>query len=181
MRRFLNPKAGQDPVIQRARDEVAGIVKSKDIDTLQRIVAETTWEVARDEWAARWTLKESRGHACICRVVRGTRGRCSYGRRGSPCAGPDCFCNLRDHGTLWNFDGKPAVYVGQPYGPIDPPALRALADFADAHNLRVYVDNRPSWHFPGRVLTVEFWNPLARVAAEQAAEERRKAQPARKG
>jgi hypothetical protein len=58
-----------------------------------------------------------------------------------------------DHRSLWVHEGKPAVYVSQPYA-LTMTKLRRLVRFCDEHGLTALVDSWPAWHFPGRVLHV---------------------------
>ena len=60
-----------------------------------------------------------------------------------------------DHTTLWNIDGKPAVYVSQPYG-LSLDRLKEICAACDQHGLTVEVGAWPAWHFPGSVLHVEY-------------------------
>jgi hypothetical protein len=57
-----------------------------------------------------------------------------------------------DHGTRWTRDGRPYCLVGQPYGLSDDEVGKLAA--LRQQGLQVSIDTRPSWHYPGSVLTV---------------------------
>jgi hypothetical protein len=61
-----------------------------------------------------------------------------------------------DHPSLWIRDGKPAVFVFQPYGVQD---VAALGAFCAARSLECSIDTWPAWHNPGRVVFVEIHRP----------------------
>lgn len=68
---------------------------------------------------------------------------------------PKCFWlpAANDHVSLWLRNGKPHVYVSQPYG-LTLSDMRALVQFCDAHGLDAAVSAR-SWRFPGSTLLIE--------------------------
>lgn len=102
--------------------------------------AEETGDIAA-AWALRNNVQISTGTRCPCRLTRRT---CGY-RMDECCRPPG-----DDHGSLWNKNGKPWVYVFQPYG-ID---AAALGTWCDAHGLTAFIDVKPAWHGHG-VLHVE--------------------------
>lgn len=59
-----------------------------------------------------------------------------------------------DHSSLWLKDGRPYLFVGQPYG-LTLRDLREIAALCDEHGLTAEVDAGLSWWYPGRTLLVE--------------------------
>lgn len=62
-----------------------------------------------------------------------------------------------DHEAMFVKDGKPYLYVSQPYG-LFPDEARALARDCKLVGLKFRV-SRFGWHAPGRVLLIEVYNP----------------------
>ena len=59
-----------------------------------------------------------------------------------------------DHACMFDKDGKPAIFVFQPYH-LDLEQLRGIVNTCDAYNLDVSISTQPAWHYPGHVLFVE--------------------------
>lgn len=57
-----------------------------------------------------------------------------------------------DHGTRWTKDGKPFMIVGQPYK-LEVNNLEELGQLR-TEGFDVWCGAYPSWHNPGRVLSV---------------------------
>lgn len=97
-------------------------------------------------WAERHRLRKSqRWHVCPCQLIGGRTS-------------PDCpdGGGWLDHVSLWNRDGKPAVFVSQPYG-VTTRGLSVLLDWARAHDVHVNIN---SWSFYGHGSTqIELWAP----------------------
>jgi hypothetical protein len=65
---------------------------------------------------------------------------------------PSLACD--DHCTLWsNKETKEYWWLSQPYG-ITQNDARKLNEDAEKYGLEFMIDAWPSWHFPGRVLTI---------------------------
>jgi hypothetical protein len=77
------------------------------------------------------------------------------------CNFQDCAPPAGDHDTLWLKDGKPALYLMQPYG-LAWDDMKKLVTFCERHGLRAQVDTWPSFHFPGWVLSIEIEKEVAR-------------------
>jgi hypothetical protein len=60
-----------------------------------------------------------------------------------------------DHTSLWLHDGKPAIWVSQPYG-VSNFVLAEIAIVATRFRLRCDIDTWPAWHYPGHVLMLEW-------------------------
>ena len=114
----------------------------------------------KTEWADRYGLKESkRSQVCICPLY-GAKGCKKYICQNVP--------PQSDHATLWNLNGKPTVFVMQPYGPIRADSL-VLWCRARSTPLEVNINTWPAWHYAGHVLHVE----IATLAGFKAIEEAR--------
>ncbi|MDP9019538.1 MAG: hypothetical protein M3N25_01840 [Actinomycetota bacterium] len=106
---------------------------------------------ARDAWAARHGLKRSqRRHECPCALI-GYR-HAPYGQSQGGCA---LTRNWADHVSLWNYAGRPAVFVAQPYQVTG--GLDRLANWAKFHGVTLKV-HANSWYGFG-TLQVELWAP----------------------
>ena len=92
------------------------------------------------------TLRQSRGHPCIQRLL----GRRCFdgGNRRYPCSPP-----ASDHPTLWLHEGKPYVFISEPYR-LTLSDVRDIIAFADDNDLEVTIDAGLSCHFPGRTVAV---------------------------
>lgn len=132
----------RDAAYIRAVDAIAALPNT---DAQRRAYAEASWRRLCDDWARMNGLKLSQGHACINRLM---------GKRCTGWPDRDCRPPMADHCSLWNKNGKPEVYVTQPY-PQATSELEQLFGFCKERNLHVTVGTWPSWHFPGAVLTVE--------------------------
>lgn len=73
-----------------------------------------------------------------------------------------------DHCSVWRrisskgFEST-EVFVSQPY-PLSDRLFQEMKDFADEHGLCFWIGERPAWHFPGRVLHVEWARPSSTFA-----------------
>jgi hypothetical protein len=124
------------------------LARAEGVDIAHRAFAEVAWARHRDAWANVLDLRPStRDASCWCLL---TTQRCTTVR------GLHSPVGWGDHGSLWTFDGRPVVYVGQPYG-LDAGGRAELDAVCAAHGLEYFLDARPGWHFPGAVLTVEVW------------------------
>jgi hypothetical protein len=103
---------------------------------------QTTIDALAAEWAQRYGLKRSYAHSDPVPWLLGLRTT-TYQRQ------PRWF----DHGTRWTRNGRPCVLVGQPYGLTDED-VEELDRLHLDHALRIVVDVRPCWHYPGGTLGV---------------------------
>ena len=103
----------------------------------------------------RYGVKESRGVVCWQRLLG---KRCpTYQSSSQKYDVPHvCYPPHSDHVTLWNKNGKPHFLVSQPYGPWHYNRILKIGEFCEKNNLEFLIDAWPSWHYPGRVLTVIF-------------------------
>jgi hypothetical protein len=62
-----------------------------------------------------------------------------------------------DHLDLWLHNGRGVLLTGQPYG-VDDRGLEQIRELID-HGFGVGIDASASWHFPGRTVLIEVWNP----------------------
>ena len=88
-------------------------------------------------------LKPTSGRVDLCRLT-GKRARADNGY----------YMGWIDHPSLWIKDGKPEVFISQPYQ-LSLEDMRELIATCDAFGLEAMVDTWPSWHFPTGVLTIK--------------------------
>ncbi len=88
--------------------------------------------------------------------------RCAHALIGKRCYrildSDACFPPGHDHSSLWGRDGKPLVFLSQPY-PIGNDTIVESVAFCQRLGLSMAISTWPSFHFPGAVLSVEYWNP----------------------
>lgn len=152
-RRFMsNPTQKQLEAVQAMR---AVLTENGESGTAvaTRAFAEATYQERLQTWAVTRHLKQAGGHVCIARLLG---KRCSIGYQNAE-SKPPCLPPGSDHASLWNRDGVPFVFVFQPYG-MSYEAIRELTAFCEQWELRFDIDDWPSWHFPGAILTVEIHN-----------------------
>lgn len=145
MRRFMHKPTD---LYSRAVKALSLLCMAEGADAALRAYAEATWEEHQKQYAKKYGLKLSNGRICLARLLG---KKCDYhsDHSGIPCRPPGA-----DHDSLWLKDGKPYVYVSQPYG-LSAREMRELVSMCDRHGLEAYASAWPSWHFPGAVLTVE--------------------------
>jgi hypothetical protein len=135
---------------EQAKSAIAAlqvVAHEESYDTASRVSAIVQTDHAFEAFVKRYGLKRANGGQCIQRL---TQGRCYGGYPHKRCA---CRPPAADHITLWNKDGKPAIYVSQPYG-LSYKDLQETLAFCEAYHLNVLVDTWPSWHFPGHTLSL---------------------------
>ena len=130
-------------------------------DAVRRICADVTWEDNKQTFAERERLKESK-QPSIERLT-GKRSEKEFLRLYEKSSkSPEDFARLSkkpvlpkdDHFSLWLKGGKPHAYISQPYE-LSLNDAKELVNFCGEYNLDLLIRAFPSWHFPGRVLTVE--------------------------
>ena len=125
-----------------------------------RAYAAAVYEKSRNDWVAKNNLRQSGGHSCLNLLV-GKRCYLAYdwplGRtKNHKHGGLSCFPPGADHCSLWLRDGKPAVFVMQPYD-LDGDMLFELVNLCRENNFHLEIKTWPAWHFPGAALMVEIW------------------------
>ncbi len=140
MRKFIDDKERTDQFVQAVK-ALHRVIEAQGSDAAARAYAEATAESYHEVFAKSRGLKESDGRLCIQKLL------------GRQCNFQDCSPPGGDHDTLWLKDGRPALYLMQPYG-LGWNKMRELIAFCLRHGLRADVDVWPSFHFPGHVLSV---------------------------
>lgn len=111
-------------------------------------MARTNSDIAVSAWLKRWGLKETTKHVCLHRLSGKKHQNfleCDY-------HGQDMGL---DHQRMFIRDGKPAVFVSEPYQ-MTHEQTQALMDYAKKYDL--YVSISPgSWHNEGQCLHIEIW------------------------
>lgn len=138
-----------------AVNTMKAMMEPRSEDVLIYAYAEATYERYKDDWASRHGVKQTpSGHACIARLL-GRQCKVGYDPHGANYnSRPPCHPPGDDHASLWLKDGKPAIYVFQPYS-LGDKTIRELMEFCEKWGLSARINSMPSWHFPGVVLTVE--------------------------
>ncbi len=100
---------------------------------LPRATAEEKAERLR-AWASREGVTRSKGHCCLRRVAT---GRCGIG---------DCpHLPGSDHTSVWIKEGRPHIYVTQPYHVSDA-TLTQMIRTCRQWGLMLRIDSAPAWH-----------------------------------
>ena len=63
---------------------------------------------------------------------------------------------MHDHCSLWLKNGKPHVFVSQPYPGSTSEVAECIA-FANENGLVLRIGTWPAWHYPGAVLMMEYF------------------------
>lgn len=143
MRTFLSDKDLAKPEVIAARAALTDICDRLDADTVDRLFAGIVSERRETEWSKRRGLKmsSSRWWGLLIGKRDFSRGM-MFDHKQLPAS---------DHTSLWNKDGKPHLFVSQPYG-LHTEDIRKIAAACDEHGLDVQIHTHPGWHFPGHVL-----------------------------
>lgn len=141
-REFVNKK-DRTP----AYDAAVKALKKVPPDLRDRAFAEAASEEARKIWAeSRQVTPAKYGQQFWGRLV---------GKRRPTVTTRNDLLPADDHFTLWLKDGRPEVYVSQPYD-LSLDDLRQIVAACDQHGLTVSITTWPAWHFPSRVMQVEY-------------------------
>jgi hypothetical protein len=124
------------------------LLDERGLDDVTRVYADATWETARDDYVTFHRLKSPEdAHVCVYRL-KGERCPDEF------CDSPTCIPGM-DHGSEWERDGNTFVIVSQPYR-FSYRVVKQTVEFCEANGLAADISTRPSWHFPGAVLTVTY-------------------------
>lgn len=118
------------------------LLQSMKLGEATRLVAGALEDKLEENWVKAYGLKRSQSQS-ICACALFTRRHCY--RSTDRCSIPG-----RDHESLWLFNGKPSVYVYQPYD-LD---IGKLHEYCQRYGLVPRVASHPAWHFYGNVLFV---------------------------
>lgn len=119
-----------------AVDALKALVEAEDIDVAYRAAAEALSGPKETEW---------RKHEGMSRCKAKTHWRGLLGQQ------PEDFEDGLpgdDHTSLWSKNGKPRLYVSQPYR-LEFETTRDMVRKADEHSLEFSIHPNQSWHFPG--------------------------------
>ena len=148
MRQFLVGKDRTAAYLQTLR-AMRALMAVQGSDAVSRAYAEVVADEHREVFAKSRGLKQSDGRLCVQRLV------------GKQCNFQDCAPPAGDHDTLWLKDGKPALYLMQPYG-LNWENMKKLVAFCERRGLKASVDTWPSFAFAGWVLSIEIEKEVAR-------------------
>ena len=127
----------------RALEELA---EEEGSDAVRRACADATWEDNKKSFVKSKGLREAKSQS-IERLI----GKHSKSLLESP---SPAVLPGDDHPSLWLKNGKPHVYISQPYE-LSIEDLKELVEFCERHSLNLHVSTWPAWHFPGSVLNVK--------------------------
>lgn len=139
MRRFTDKPS---PLYKKAVSILQEVQKIE--GSAARVCAEVIHDQILQAFIKRNGLKPSNGARCVSRLLG---KQCKYSLH--PCTPPAV-----DHISLWNKDGKPHVYVSQPYA-ISWKNLQQIVDYCREHGLQAQI-SAESWHFPGQTVLLEY-------------------------
>jgi len=142
-RRFVD---GRDRTIEYDK-AVDALELLGDADKAHRAYAEAYTDKLRKMWADYHGLKQSFANPCIFSIM----GKRCPSRHMDP---DECRPPMSDHISNWNKNGKPEVFVTQPY-PQPVSEIEKLIAFCKTRKLQLKIGTWPSWHFPGSCLMIE--------------------------
>lgn len=140
-RRFRDSK---NPHFIGAVKEIQALAKATSPEECRRAFASATAAVYEEEFRRRYGVTRSKSTACIQRLL---------GKRCGISLQRDCDCHPpgTDHASLWLKDGKPHLFVSQPYN-IRGSILGDATQFASEHGLELEIRADHNFHFPSSVL-----------------------------
>ncbi len=139
MRQFASGEKRTEQYL-RALRALRELLEAQGMDAVSSVYAEAVAENHYQAFAGKG-FKQSDGRLCVQRL---------WGRQ---CNLKDCVPPSGDHDTLWLQNGKPAMYVTQPYG-LEWETMRKLVAFCERHGLKADVAAWPSFHYPGQVISI---------------------------
>jgi hypothetical protein len=110
--------------------------------------AEAFAESSEKHWIEREGVTATEAHPCLYRLA----GRACPKTRDTE---DECLPAGFDHTTMWNKNGKPHIILTQPYH-ISPDSMMNWQRLCNQLGLSFWISTSPSFHYPGRVLSVEF-------------------------
>lgn len=141
MRHLVSGKDRTEEYV-KAVDALRLLMTTQNSDSVTRAYAEVVADENRESFVKTRGLKKSNGSLCIQRLS------------GKQCNYKNCAPPAGDHDTLWIKDGEPALYLMQPYG-LTWDDMKNLVAFCAERKLQASVSAGPSFHFAGRVISVE--------------------------
>lgn len=129
-------------------EKIKDLVKTDGLDAAGRAYAEATSEQLKKDYAESRGLKPTTGRVDLCRLI---------GRqvKGHPSLGAGWYSGRWiDHPSLWIKNGKPDVFISQPYH-LSLEDMAQLISICNEFGLEATVSTWPGWHFPGAVLSVQ--------------------------
>lgn len=111
-----------------------------------RINALAIAESRMSAFGAAYKVTLAKSSHCIQRLL----GKSCAVNRHKIC---DCRPPGDDHGDLWMKDGKPHLWVSQPYKIGGNTLLKSL-EFAKANNLEIDISAEASYYYPGRTFAI---------------------------
>ena len=149
-RNFLEPKY-KTILYHKAVSAIEALVTAEGSDTASRAYAEAMHDFLLDEFMRINKLKKSTGRTCYQRLLG--KQRVNDYEKGMP--------PVHDHPSLWLSDGKPSLFLAQPYG-ISFTDMENIVSFCKDNGLTASVDAWPSFHFPHHVLSLKYRLDLGR-------------------
>lgn len=145
MSNFLNFRDAS-PIVKSALKNMWEVLDSEGNDTLKRIYAQVAHQSIYQYMEEKGYKRSSR--ADIRRLITGIEKKWHI-----PWYAPG-----DDHCSLWNKDGRAAVYLSQPYH-LTMKDVQEMLEFAQKYELKFFINTYPDFHFPGSVLVV-WWERI---------------------
>jgi hypothetical protein len=133
--------------LHKALDAMYDFKGTESSSLLERAFSSVVCDDRLQSYIEQYKLKEAGNHdGCLCYFL------------GKPCYRNSNSCvrfgnSAMDHGSVWLRDGKPFVYISQPYN-LALEGMRSVIKVCDEHNLVANIRNR-SWLFPTDAVFIE--------------------------
>jgi len=129
--------------------ELRNLLSGMDDDKVCRAFSDFIAIKTKKVWTERYGLKKSGSWDVSLDVLLGKRSdRGVYPPLNLPPG--------NDHATLWNYGGKPAVYVYQPYW-ITHAHLMGLAELAKKYGFYIDMPGWANFYYPGQTVFIAIW------------------------
>ena len=151
MSRFMSTRS---ELYEKAVRVLAELAEREGLDDAGRAWAEVASALVKRRFCEHWRVRPAPNVTnCVGRLV---------GRRHRPPFYVCDHCNPpgTDHPWLFLRNGKPTLFVSQPYT-LSWDEMQRLVDWCRERGLRADVSADESWHFPGRTLAVRIARPEA--------------------
>ena len=99
--------------------------------------------------------KESKAEPSILKLMSDKKKRRAYAGSYNYGLAKGLPGGIDDHPSMWLYNGKPVVYLTQPYSHrVNTDTLNELLEFCNDNDLWMTVDLDVGFHFPGRVVPI---------------------------
>jgi hypothetical protein len=129
-----------DREVLKAAGAVETLAKSHGSDVASRAYAAGVAETLEHEFVASWgvpIVKSNAPRTCVHRLM------------GKRVCNMNCDYPARDHASMWNWEGKPFLFVNHVYD-YDWAGLSKLSEYCREAKLHLHVSFSGSWYFAGQ-------------------------------